>query len=473
MGHVQTRKVHTAGIVPEGAAERRQSATNSLLELFARKNSRDEYLDSVVDILRKWSGCQGVGIRIVDGQGNVPYRSQVGLADDFCRLENHLSLQQDACLCTRAVGGESLPSDRPVRTAGGSFRCDDVPAFAARLTPEQLPYYRTACFHHGFASLAVVPVVYRGQVLGAIHLADPRKGMASEETISFIESMSPLIGEALHRFSDEAELSAYHDHLEDLVLRRTDELRRAAQELARSNEDLAQFASVASHDLQEPLRAVEGFVSLLKRKCQGQLDDEANGFIDSAVEGVERMQSLIHDLLAYSRVGASGKSLTPADVRESFQAALENLRTSIGETAAVVTADPLPSVAADPSQLTQLFQNLIANAIKFRGNRRPEIHVAARREPDAWLFSVRDNGIGIDPQDADRIFLIFQRLHKRKDYPGTGIGLAICKKIVERHGGRIWVESQRGQGAAFYFTIPAREPPASSAAPAAPQCLQT
>jgi PAS domain S-box-containing protein len=245
----------------------------------------------------------------------------------------------------------------------------------------------------------------------------------------------------------EAELARHREHLEELVFQRT-------EDLARSNRDLEQFAYVASHDLQEPLRAVGGFVGLLQQRYQGKLDEKADSYIHSAVDGVTRMQTLIGDLLSYSRVGTKGKAMEPTDTRKSLNDALTNLHASIEESGAVIQVDPLPTVRADAIQLTQLYQNLIANAIKFRSDKPPEIHIGARREQDAWLFWVRDNGMGIDPQYAERIFMIFQRLHTRKAYPGTGIGLAICKRIVERHGGSIWVESQPGQGSMFYFTLP-------------------
>jgi PAS domain S-box-containing protein len=245
----------------------------------------------------------------------------------------------------------------------------------------------------------------------------------------------------------ETELARYREHLEELVLHRTDDL-------ARSNRDLEQFAYVASHDLQEPLRAVGGFVGLLQQRYQGKLDEKADSYIGSAVDGVTRMQTLIGDLLSYSRVGTKGKAMEPTDPGEAVKNALTNLQASIEESGAIIQVDPLPTVRADAVQLTQLYQNLIANAIKFQSDKPPAIHVGARREQDAWLFWVRDNGIGIEPQYAERIFMIFQRLHTRKAYPGTGIGLAICKRIVERHGGSIWVESQPGQGSTFYFTLP-------------------
>ncbi len=245
----------------------------------------------------------------------------------------------------------------------------------------------------------------------------------------------------------EAELARHREHLEELVLQRT-------EDLARSNRDLEQFAYVASHDLQEPLRAVAGFVSLLRQRYQGKLDEKADSYIGLAVDGVTRMQTLIGDLLSYSRVGTRGGALEPTDPRESVKNALTNLRASLEESGATVQVDLPPTIRADGVQLTQLYQNLIANALKFRSDKPPAVQIGARKEPDGWRFWVRDNGIGIEPQYAERIFLIFQRLHTRQKYPGTGIGLAICKRIVERHGGKIWVESQPGQGSTFYFTLP-------------------
>ncbi len=228
--------------------------------------------------------------------------------------------------------------------------------------------------------------------------------------------------------------------------------RQTAEDLARSNRDLEQFAYVASHDLQEPLRMVSGFMDLLEDRYAGQLDVRGREYVHFALEGAQRAQRLVADLLQYSRAGRD-EQLQTTDAQAALAEALANLRTAIDETGATVTHDPLPVVQADPTRLVQLLQNLIANAIKFRRDEPPRVHVAASARDGQWLFAVQDNGIGIPPDQYERIFLIFQRLHLRETYPGTGVGLAICKRIVERHGGRIWVESQPGQGTTFYFTL--------------------
>jgi PAS domain S-box-containing protein len=233
------------------------------------------------------------------------------------------------------------------------------------------------------------------------------------------------------------------------------DLKQAAAELESSNAELEQFAYVASHDLQEPLRMVASYTQMLARRYQGKLDEDADEFIAYAVDGATRMQALINDLLAYSRVGTRGREFEPTDTAAIVDQVMADLNLAAEEAGAQVTRGPLPIVRGDTVQLGQLFQNLIANAIKFRGERPPVVDVTARREGTMWRFAVRDNGIGIDPEYSERIFVIFQRLHARAEYPGTGIGLAICKKIVERHGGRVWLESRPGEGTTFWFTIPA------------------
>lgn len=275
-----------------------------------------------------------------------------------------------------------------------------------------------------------------------------------------------------------------HGHMRTVVTLKTlllerkqaeQERERLVAELQRSNKELDQFASVASHDLQEPLRVISGFAQLIEERYKGKLNKDGDRFMDYIVDGSFRMQHLINDLLEYSRVTTRGRPFKPVDCNEILQKALYNLRTSVDEAGAVITADPLPVFPADEMQLVRLFQNLIGNAVKYRKKEEPpRIHISAgivadRRVqagcvagenvglPDkGWLFSVRDNGIGIESRSFERIFEIFQRLHSRSDYPGTGIGLAICKKIVERHGGCIWVESELGKGSSFFFILPER-----------------
>jgi PAS domain S-box-containing protein len=471
-------------ITEHKAAEERRNTTHALLALFARKSSSHEYLEAVVEAIRAWTDCQCLGIRVVDEDGDIPYSASVGFDAEFLRVENRLSLNTDNCCCVRAISQAIEEQDRPLLTPGGSLRCDNTTEFVSQLSPQEQARYRGNCVNARFASVAVIPIRYHDRILGALHFADRRPSRFALATVQFLESMAPLIGEAIHRFQTEAELARHRDHLGELVKQRTadleganaqlhteiaqredaeEALRRAARDLERSNADLEQFASIASHDLQEPLRAVSGYVRLLQRRLVDKLDAKALEHITGVVDGAARMEKLISDLLAFSRIGAQGGDFRPADLNALLGDALNNLQASIKATHAKVTTDPLPTIPVNASQVTRLFQNLIGNAIKFRGERPPEIHIGARQEQAQWRFEVRDNGIGIDPQHSQRIFQIFQRLHTRKEYPGTGIGLAVCKKIVERHGGTIWVESNPGEGSTFCFSIPARSVLAAAA----------
>ncbi len=239
-----------------------------------------------------------------------------------------------------------------------------------------------------------------------------------------------------------------------IVFKDVTEQKNVEQQLKRSNEGLQQFAYVAAHDLQEPLRTITSYLELLAERCAGKLDDKGEKYLSSAIRGGERMQTLISDLLTFCRINSPAKNFIKISAAEAHSQALEMLQGSIRESGAAVTSDSLPYVRGDHAQLVQLFQNLISNSLKYKSDEAPKIHLACERSGANWLFSLSDNGIGIEPKYSERIFLIFQRLHGRNEYAGTGIGLAVCKSIVERHGGRIWVTARESGGSIFWFTLP-------------------
>ncbi|MGB0384650.1 MAG: ATP-binding protein [Ardenticatenaceae bacterium] len=290
---------------------------------------------------------------------------------------------------------------------------------------------------YGFRSLLFVPMLFQDTLFGTVGFY----GQMGEERdwpapfVLLLKFVADIFVNALQR--KEAEKM----------------LRERRESLERANKELEQFAYVASHDLQEPLRSVVGYLQLLERRYKGQLGADADKFITRSVAGAKRMQTLINDLLSYSRVGTRGQAFTSTDLSAVLNRAQANLYGAISSSQAVITHDPLPTLKVDGLQLVQLFQNLLSNAIKFHRKQPPKIHIGVQERDNECLFSVQDNGVGIDADFSERIFLIFQRLHTKRDYPGNGIGLAICQKIVQRHGGRIWFESEVGAGSTFYFTI--------------------
>jgi len=263
-----------------------------------------------------------------------------------------------------------------------------------------------------------------------------------------------VLKDSLARLPEAIRRALQEKHLLRLRRRAEEDLAKKAVELARSNADLEQFAYIASHDLQEPLRMVAAYTQLIAERYRGKLDENADKFIGYACEGALRMQTLINDLLAFSRIGRTGVKAGRVNCDTAMAEVLLNLGPAIRDCGATVSYAPLPEVLADSSQITQVFQNLIGNAIKFRGKEPPEILVQAEKAGQDWLFTVSDNGIGIAPESAENIFVAFQRLHTRTEYPGNGIGLSICKKIIERNGGKIWVESGMSKGSSFKFTLP-------------------
>ena len=290
---------------------------------------------------------------------------------------------------------------------------------------------------HGWVSHLAVPLIDKGEVVGNLALLTKIERQFSDVEIEFLWTLGA-----------EAAMAIQNSMLYERI-------RRQAADLERSNTELLQFAYVASHDLQEPLRMITGYTNLLSKRYRGKLDANADEFIGFAVDGANRMRVLINDLLTYSRVGSQGRKPAPTDCELVLSQTLAGLELALQESGAKVTHDPLPTVNGDDVQLGQLFQNLLGNALKYRNGQGPVVHIGCERRESIWLLWIRDNGIGIDPRFAEKIFIIFQRLHTREQYPGTGIGLAVCKRIVERHGGKIWVESELGKGSTFYFTLPA------------------
>lgn len=288
----------------------------------------------------------------------------------------------------------------------------------------------------GFPSIILAPLIYRRQLFGVLNARSTKVNAYTEEDAEILSRVASQITPAI------ANSLLYADIV------------RTQGDLARSNSDLEQFAYAASHDLQEPLRTITAYLGLVKDRYAGDLDDTAQEFIGFAVDGAERMRSLINDLLEYSRVNVQEKPLESVSCDDALNAALRSLNQAIERNGAVVKTSPLPVITGDESQLNRLFQNLLSNALKFRGDRNPVIQVWAELQGEEWVFSVQDNGIGIAPEFQEKVFGMFSRLHSRAQYEGTGVGLALCSKIAQRHGGRIWVESDVGKGATFRFNIP-------------------
>lgn len=302
--------------------------------------------------------------------------------------------------------------------------------------------WRNEALKRGYMSSIVLPLIDDNNVFGTINIYSNKPDSFSEDEVNLLMEMVNRISFGIVTLRSRIQLNREREKLQHLSL-----------ELQRSNNELQDFANIVSHDLREPLRAVTGFMELLKMRYSDKLDEKAKEFIDFAMGGGKNMKNMLNGLLEFSRVRTEGVKFSEIDVNTVLSDAMSNLQLKITENAAQITSDKLPKIKGDAAQLTQLLQNLIQNALKFRNARIPKIHVGAKRQDNNWLFYVRDNGIGIDPKYQERIFLIFHRVHSQREYEGTGVGLAVCKRIVERHGGKIWVESELGKGSTFFFTI--------------------
>jgi PAS domain S-box-containing protein len=372
-------------------------------------------LDHVTPTMIQELGGTAGGIYVLEPDGvTLTLRSYFGHSEEFVNSVRQLKRGE-------GISGKAVSEGKPI-----VLRLDAYPT-------ERLTHLVT---QSGFQTMVSAPLMAGGEAIGALNLGFREVRTFSPGELRLLETIGQILGTAMQN-------AQLYTQVQELV-----------SNLERSNAELERFAYVASHDLQEPLRMVTSYLQLLERRYKDKLDGDALEFINYAVDGSNRMKTLISDLLAYSRVGTRGKEFTLIDCEDVLGRVLNTLQVSIEENKAKVTHDPLPKVMADDAQLESLFQNLIGNAIKFHSQKQPRIHVGVKKDEKNWVFSVSDNGIGIDPQFFERIFIIFQRLHNREDYPGTGIGLAISKRIVERHGGRIWIESQPKKGSTFFFTLP-------------------
>ena len=438
-------------LIPEGFAERliadgTRTAAEALaqqigtgIELIGRRKNGSAFPIEIM--LSPLEGVEGILVTAAIRDISVRKAAEAHLAQMEGRYRGLLEAAPDAMVVVNTGGGIVLLNVQAEKQFG-YHRNELVGQKVRNIIPE------------GFAERLVADALRSAeaalaqQIGTGIELSGRRKD-GTEFPIEIM--LSPLEG---------AEGILVTAAIRDISRRKAAEaqLLQKVEELKRSNEELGQFAYIASHDLQEPLRMVASYTQLLSRRYKGKLDSDADEFIAFAVDGASRMQRLIQDLLTFSRVGTKGKDLVETASERSLEQALVNLRGAIEESGALVTHDPLPAVLADEAQLVQLFQNLVGNAIKYQGPGVPRVHVSAARNGDRrWVFSVRDNGLGIDPQYFERIFGMFQRLHKREEFAGTGIGLAICKKIAERHGSSITVQSQPGQGSTFLFSLSGSE----------------
>lgn len=414
------------------AAVNRVRRTNAFLRLLqsvaVAANANTDPADVIAPALESACGYMGWNVGhawIVSEDGERLEPSSIWWHDQPARYRSLARITSELTL----EPGEDLP---------GRAWASGEPAWVRDLAESDLP--RGARVGDlGVHGALAVPVKAQDRVVGVLEFFHVKPQDRDDSLAGLLGHVADQVARVFERRDARRELTAY------------------AKELRRSNRELEDFAYVASHDLQEPLRMITNYLQLLERRRGAELGEDGKEFMHYAVDGAVRMRQLIDDLLLYSRVGTQGKEFVRVPMGRAVEAALTNLQVAIASGDAEVVIDELPEVHADPDQLVQLFQNLIGNAIKFRGDEPPRVKVSAEREDGEWVFSVADNGIGIGPEHADRVFTIFQRLHTRERYEGTGIGLAVCKRIAERHGGQIWVESEEGAGATFCFTLPGRQ----------------
>jgi PAS domain S-box-containing protein len=413
--------------------ERRQMVEHAVTLLLADAHSIAEAIPRVIQIMSETLGYAYGARWVLDPADRV-----LRCTESWCAAEPAVEE-----FCRKSTS--SVETETPGKPGGlnRAVWSTAAPVWIADVAQETALKRRESAQQAGLRSAFAFPIPVGGKFYGVMEFFGREVRPRDERILEIARTVGHQIGQFIARKQAEAELQEANGQL---ILK--------AQQLSRSNSELEQFAYVASHDLQEPLRMIASYTQLILRRYGDRFDGDAREFMDFIVDGATRMKQLIEDLLAYSRVGTHGKAFRPTDSGAAVQKALANLRAAIENSNGTVTCDPLPTINADEFQLVQLFQNLIGNALKFKGAETPRVHISVNEQADTWTFGVKDNGIGIDGEYFDRIFMVFQRLHSRTDYPGTGIGLAICKKVVDRHGGRLWIESGVGSGSTFWFTVP-------------------
>ena len=467
----QVVQINIRDITERKMTENRIKLSANILNLLNSPTPFRKTIELTIDHIQKAFGFEAVGIRVKNGN-DYPYFSQQGFDDSFVQTENTLiEKTKEGGICTDADGNPRLEctcglvlsgkadSSNPFFTEGGSFFTNDSPVLlglTAEEEPRQKP--RNRCIHDGFLSVALIPVRNAGEIVGLLQLNDRRKDCFTPIMIKYFESIGEIIGVALLRKQADDEIRKLNENLEQRIGERTHQLETINKELLLRLNELEQFAYVSNHDLQEPLRTITHFTRLIHEEYAGKLDEDGNKYLDFVYNSSKRMGELIRDLLEYSLLGReSTKAML--DCNQIVNAAIANVEDLIKQSSARITVEKLPEVFGYESELRLLFQNLITNAIKFqKKDIGPEIIISVKSHGHEWLFSIKDNGIGIDKKQHEKIFIIFQRLHNRNEFGGTGIGLAHCKKIVEMHDGKIWVESTPGAGSTFLFTIPKTQP---------------
>ena len=416
--------------------ERRQMVEHAVTLLLADAHSIAEAIPRVIQIMSETLGYAYGARWVLDPADRV-----LRCTESWCAAEPAVEE-----FCRKSTS--SVETETPGKPGGlnRAVWSTAAPVWIADVAQETALKRRESAQQAGLRSAFAFPIPVGGKFYGVMEFFGREVRPRDERILEIARTVGHQIGQFIARKQAEAALQEANE-----------QLTVKAQQLSRSNAELEQFAYVASHDLQEPLRMIASYTQLILRRYGDRFDGDAREFMDFIVDGATRMKQLIEDLLAYSRVGTHGKAFRPTDSGAAVQKALANLRVAIESSTGTVTHDPLPTINADEFQLVQLFQNLIGNALKFKGAETPRVHISVNEQADTWTFGVKDNGIGIDGEYFDRIFMVFQRLHSRTDYPGTGIGLAICKKVVDRHGGRLWIESGVGSGSTFWFTVPKKE----------------